>query len=195
MCSPVRGAVGSDRRSSGTVPPMTSFVISILGDDRAGLVEALSRVIAEHDGNWERSHMTHLAGKFAGVVLATIPQGHEDDFVSSLEPLEQQGLFRVAVEEGDGVTHDGPSFDLRLVGTDHPGIVHQLSHLLASKGVSIDNLATDTIPAPMSGGTLFEAEARLRLPAGMTADEVGGHIEALAADIMVDIDIVTDVPE
>ena len=61
---------------------MASYVLSVLGDDRSGLVEALSGVVSGCDGNWEKSHMTQLAGKFAGVVLVTVPDGRVDRFLA-----------------------------------------------------------------------------------------------------------------
>lgn len=180
-------AVGS------TVVGMASFVISVLGDDRAGLVEALSAVVAEHGGNWEQSHMTQLAGKFAGVVLVSIPASHEEGFGAALESLEHSGLLHLSFEEGREVAAPGPSIEIRVMGNDHPGIVHELSHLLASRNVSIDDLETGTSPAPMSGGQVFEAVARLRLPAGLSDDELVDEIGALAADLMVDVEILDEV--
>lgn len=171
---------------------MVSFVISVLGDDRAGLVEALSAVIAEHGGNWEQSHMTQLAGKFAGVVLVSIPSHNSEHFTSALEALEHSGLLHLSFEEGYDVEMTGPSIAIRVIGNDHPGIVHELSQLLASRNVSIDDLETTTSPAPMAGGQLFEAVAKLRLPAGLSGDELVDEIEALASDLMVDVEVLDE---
>jgi len=49
---------------------MAILVLTVMGDDRPGLVDALSGAIAEHGGNWERSSMARLARKFAGVLTA-----------------------------------------------------------------------------------------------------------------------------
>ena len=168
---------------------MASFVISVLGDDRAGLVEALSAVIAEHGGNWEQSHMTQLAGKFAGVVLVSIPNQRSERFGSALELLEHSGLLHLSFDEGRDTKAVGPSIEIRVVGNDHPGIVHELSHLLATRNVSIDDLETSTSPAPMAGGTLFEAVARLRLPESLSTEDLVEEIGDLATDLMVDIDV------
>ena len=173
---------------------MASFVISILGDDRAGLVEALSAVISEHGGNWEQSHMTQLAGKFAGVVLASIPSDRSERFESALHSLEHTGMLHLSFEEGRDVRPLGSSIEIRVIGNDRPGIVHELSQLLASRGVSIDDLETSTSPAPMSGGQLFEAVAKLRLPTGLSDDALVDEIGALASDLMVDVEVISEGP-
>ena len=54
----------------------TSLVLTVLGEDRPGLVEALSHIIAAHEGNWLESRMAHLAGQFAGILRASVPEGN-----------------------------------------------------------------------------------------------------------------------
>jgi glycine cleavage system regulatory protein len=171
---------------------MPSFVISVLGDDRAGLVDALSGVIADHGGNWERSHLTQLAGKFAGVVLVQIPREQTEAFADAIATLDRSGLLHLSVDTGHDTAAAGSTVRIHLVGNDRPGIVHELSHLLAGQGVSIDDLETDTVPAPMAGSMLFEAMALLRLPPGLTTGSLVADIEALAADLMVDVEIMED---
>ena len=54
------------RRRRPTLPrysvPVPCIVLTVIGDDRAGLVHALSDVVSRHSGNWERSQMAELAG-------------------------------------------------------------------------------------------------------------------------------------
>lgn len=168
---------------------MASYVISVLGDDRTGLVAAISEAVERHGGNWERSHMTQLADKFAGVILVTVPDAKGEAFVEALESFETRGVLEVAVEKAGRSDSQLQAIEVRIVGNDHPGIVHELSSLLASKGVSIDDLQTDTSSAPMAGGTLFEAIARIRLPENLDAGSLVRDLEAVAADLMVDIEV------
>jgi len=48
-------------------------VLTIITDDRPGVVETLSAKLAKYGGNWLESSMLSLAGKFAGILLAEIP--------------------------------------------------------------------------------------------------------------------------
>ena len=168
---------------------MASLVITVIGDDRAGLVNALSGAIARHGGNWDRSHLTELAGKFAGIVLATVAETNMDDLLVDLERIEAQGLLHITAERAD--TEQSPAvshrLSLELVGQDHPGIVHEISDVLARHRVSIEELETETTPAPM-GGHLFRARASLEAPTSVDPDDLQRVLEAVAHDLMVDLD-------
>ncbi len=48
-------------------------------------------------------------------------------------------------------------------------------------------METDIREAPMSGGQMFYAEAQVRVPAGLSGDELRHALEALAGSLMVDI--------
>ena len=164
---------------------MASLVLTAIGDDRAGLVSALADVVADHGGNWERSQMAELAGKFAGIVLVTVPDDRVDELVASLEPLA--GVLDVHAHLGGEEVTDAQRFALHLLGNDRPGIVRELSTVLWSHGVSIDQLTTLTREAPMAGGILFEAEAVLEAPASVAAPDLRAALEQLAHELMVEI--------
>ena len=172
------------------MPEMESYVLTIVGADRAGLVEALSEVVVAHDGNWERSHMTELAGMFAGMVLVEVPEDRASAFRDALEPLRAHGLMDVTLHSalpGDGLPDDAPTVAVEVVGADRHGIVHEVSALLASMGVGIVDLRTWTESAPMAGQLLFHAAAIVRLPDGVTSGDLETALEGVADDLMVDL--------
>lgn len=169
---------------------MISYVLTVLGDDRPGLVDSLSGVITEHGGNWERSQMARLGGKFAGIVQVNVPSAHATELEAALTALSDQGLLDVRIHHaGSEPTADGARFVLSLVGTDRPGLVHSVSAALAQLGASIEELDTATSHTPMSGGALFEATAAVVLPRDVSIDDVRDQLEALADRLMVDIDL------
>lgn len=169
---------------------MRPYVLSIIGADRAGLVDALAEVVAEHDGSWERSHVTELAGVFAGVVLVHVPESRSDAFVEALQPLRERGLLDVTVrpapDEGD-LPEDGPTVAFEVFGVDRPGIVREVSRRLASLGVGIVDLRTWTESASMAGSPLFRAAAVVRLPRGLDRQQLVSALEDLSGDLMIDV--------
>ena len=76
---------------------------------------------------------------------------------------------------------------LDLVGNDHLGIIRDLAHILAQRGINIDELQTACTSAPMTGGMLFKATARLRVPQEVAVADLQTALEQLAHDLMVDI--------
>ncbi len=175
---------------------MATLVLTVIGDDRAGLVDALAGPIADHGGNWDRSHMARLAGKFAGIVVVTVADADVAGLTGELETLASQGVLdvRVAIASAEGPADGTPVARLHLVGQDRPGIVKEIAKALAARNVSIEELETTTASAPMSAEALFEATATLRLPAGLGTDELCGALEDIANELMVDLDL-TEAPE
>jgi glycine cleavage system regulatory protein len=166
----------------------TDLVLTLLGPDRPGLVEAVAQAIVASGGNWVESRMARLAGKFAGVLRAEVPAAAVEGLRAALNQLETQGL-RIVLEPSDS----GPSvgaqqiMELELLGLDRPGLVREVSRLLAAQKINVEELITDRSSAPMSGEMMFRARARLAVPAGVDLAAVRASLERLAGDLMVEI--------
>ena len=168
---------------------MATFILTVIGDDRPGLVSALSAPIKAHGASWERSQMSRLAGKFAGIVLVTVDDERHDALVEDLTALEAQGL-QIALERTDEpIERESLRLQLELLGADRPGIVAEISASLAARGVSIEELRTDVRDAPMAGGTLFEASAVLHAPPTTSTEALRSVLEGLADELMVEISL------
>ena len=167
-----------------------SLVLTVIGPDQPGLVEAVAETVAEHGGSWEGSRMARLAGYFAGILEVRVPGDAAAALFKALHELEARGL-RVIVEDARGDAEPAPfrSLALELVGQDRPGIIRDISAGLAAIGVNVAELSTQCSPAPMSGETLFSATALLHLPATRSLGELREALEKIAADLMVDIDL------
>lgn len=169
---------------------MAALVLTLIGDDRAGLVNAVARAVADHGGNWEQSQLSELAGKFAGIVLVTVPDDRVGELTDSLEPLH--GLLDVTLQRAGDASGDGSDvvrWSLELLGADRPGIVSEITAVLAAHDVSIEALTTWTREAPMAGERLFEAVADLEAPASTDLDALRLALESLAHELMVDLEL------
>jgi glycine cleavage system regulatory protein len=133
------------------------------------------------------ARMAHLAEKFAGVARVEVPDDKVAPLKKALMALDAEGFHLTAEEARDVAAADGPLLALDLVGPDQPGILRDISHCLAQRGVSVEQMETDVRGAPMGGGALFYAQARVRVPAGLDQDELRDALEALAGALMVDI--------
>jgi glycine cleavage system regulatory protein len=63
-----------------------SLVLTVIGDDRPGLVEQLATAVSLHHGNWLESSMSNLSGKFAGIVCVNVPEGNSRPLLTRSPP-------------------------------------------------------------------------------------------------------------
>lgn len=168
---------------------MTSIVLTVIGQDKPGLVSAISQRITAAGGNWLDSRMANLAGKFAGLLLVSVPREKTEALIASLQTLGQQGL-RVVIEEGiNEAASGGRMLKLELTGHDRPGIVRDISDALARQKVNIEEMETAFFNGSFSGENMFEMRATLRAPAELTDDALRKTLESLANNLMVDINL------
>ncbi len=167
---------------------MTKLVLTLLGDDRPGLVSRVSRVVDDEGGSWLESQLARLAGTFAGIALVEVPPNRVAGLREALARLGD--VLEVTVKEAAvPAPVEGRRLVLHLVGHDQPGIVRSITEALAARGVSIEQLATATVEAPMAGGLLFEADAVLTAPTGLGTDDLQVALESLARELMVDLEL------
>jgi glycine cleavage system regulatory protein len=170
-----------------------SLVLTVIGADKPGLVELLSRTIADHDANWEESRMARLAGKFAGILRITVPTDRAAALTEALAALGGHGLRVVAEEtEAEEAAERPQPVRIELVGTDRPGIIRDISRAFAGLGANVEELSSQVVSAPMAGGLLFEMTAAVLVPAAVSTDELRRVLEGLADELMVDIQLGDD---
>jgi glycine cleavage system regulatory protein len=165
------------------------LVMTILGKDRTGLVESLARLVADHGGNWLESRMCRLGGEFAGILRVHVPA---DKRAALEQALSQQPDLKVVVRSDETATgQTKPALaSLEVLGPDRPGIVREISHVLAFHGVNVEEIETECVSAPMSGESLFRARAKLLLPASVTPSVLRQALEQAAADVAVEVKLV-----
>jgi glycine cleavage system regulatory protein len=166
----------------------TPLVMTIIGPDRPGLVEKVAECVARHGGNWLESRMAHLGGQFAGILRIEVPAEGEGPLMAGLKELEAGGMRIVAQTDRVPAPVGGARrATLELVSRDRPGIVRQISGVLAAHKVNVEELETERVSAAMSGESLFQARATLDLPAECELAALQSDLEKIAHELMADI--------
>jgi glycine cleavage system regulatory protein len=139
--------------------------MTVIGQDRPGLVESVADLVALHGGNWLESRMSRLGGQFAGILRVEVSAEKEQALIANLKALSSRGLNVVIYSDRPaGEPPPGRVRVLEIVGQDRPGIVREISRALAGYGVNVEELQTECASAAMTGETLFKARAKLRIP-------------------------------
>ena len=168
-----------------------ALVMTIIGEDRPGLVESVAAIVAERGGNWLESRMSRLGGQFAGILRIEAPTEQESVLRLALKQLENQGVAIVVQPDKALGPTPAPArlSSLDIVGHDRPGIVRQISRTLAQHGVNVEELETECASAPMSGEVLFKAHAKLSIPSACNTAALREDLEQIAADLIVEISL------
>ncbi len=162
--------------------------MTVLGEDRPGLVDAVAGAISDHGGSWIQSHLARVDGQFAGIVAASVPDAALTSFRTGLDAVaDAAGLtVAVAVVDSDG-SDAGSAFDLELIGPDRQGVVRDLTRSLARLDANIDELVTETRDAPMAGGRVFELQATVRGPGSLDTEAVISGLTDLGTEFIIEV--------
>ena len=144
-----------------------SFVLTLTGADRIGIVEALTRLLLEQGGNVETSRMARLGGEFAVLMLVALPAERLEPLRQGLESLIAQG-YKVTITPTDP-SHVAAQagwlpYQIEVEGADHEGIVHGVAQYLSGRGINIEAVDTETTIAAVSASPLFTMTARVAVP-------------------------------
>lgn len=165
----------------------TQFVLTVLCDDRPGVVELLAQTINQHHGNWLESRMAHLAGKFAGILQVAVADIHQTELRNALTQLIDKG-FKIVIEDAITATKpDCREFSFSVVGNDRPGIVREIAQAFAARHINMGELETACSSMPWSGEPLFEATGVIDVPKSVDMNELYDYLDKIADELAVDI--------
>ena len=173
----------------------TPLVLTFVGRDRPGLVNAIAERVASAGGTWLESRLVRRAGEFAGGVRVAAPPDTFEALAATLAGLETAGL-RVTISPSEKAAA-APSerlIRLSIVGAERPGIVRDVTQALTRLGVNIEEFVSGVEGEPFTGAELFRAALRIRLPDGLAVDELRKTLERLAGEIMVDLSVGEEAP-
>lgn len=122
-----------------------NLAVAAIGGDRPGIVAGITGVLVEFGGNVDDSQMSILHGRFAVMLIVSVP---DDCDVEALdrelsEVADELDLDSISVTGISGLDRgSGPTHVLTVYGPDRPGIVHETARLLADLEVNITDLRT-----------------------------------------------------
>lgn len=155
------------------------LVITATGDDRVGLVQHFTSRILDAGCNIEESRMSLLGGQFAIIMLIS---GRWDALTKLEDKLPALGTeLGLTVVQKRTRQREMPRplvpYSVNVIAMDHPGIVHNLANFFAQRGINIEELSTDTYPAPHTGTPMFSVNMTVGIPAET-------HIPTLRGDFL-----------
>jgi glycine cleavage system transcriptional repressor len=161
---------------------LAHLALTAIGQDRPGIVAALTGVLLEHDLNIEDSQATILRGHFSIVLIVAAPEDLDRDRLSGelARAGDQIGLEAIVLQDIDDLEPGAPepSHLLTVYGVDHPGIVHTTTRTLAAAQVDITDLNTRLVEDD-GEEPLTALMMELALPPGASAESLETALQAV----------------
>lgn len=150
------------------------MVITALGADRPGIVDALSEALYKLGLNIEDSRMSSLGGSFAILLLVTGSAQAIATFSDHCVQIESQLQMQLQhrVSEPEPTTTGLLPYRVEVVAMDHPGIVHKLASFFSSRQINIVDLETDSYPAPHTGTQMFSMSMTIGVPSDISIKQL-----------------------
>jgi len=170
---------------------LSDLILTVVSDDKPGIVEALANTVKTHHGNWLESRLTQLAGKFAGVIRVQVDEAQRQALTEALRGLRDKGI-NIIIEVSSGsqaLAEDLREASFHAVGPDRPGIVRELSHIFSEAKINVTEMNTRYSSMPYSGEPLFEAEGRVHIPGNVQLHDIQEKLEKVAHELAIDISI------
>jgi glycine cleavage system transcriptional repressor len=166
----------------------TFLVITATGEDKVGLVDRLSGRITDSGCNIEESRMAVLGGQFALIMLLAGPWNALSKLEGQMEALgEQLGLSIIHRRtQKRQMTQPTVPYAVEVVAMDHPGIVRNLATFFSRNGINIEELQTDTYPAPHTGTAMFSVNMTVGVPAIAHIPTLRGNFLDYCDDLNLD---------
>ena len=170
---------------------MKDVMLTLIGPDKTGIVARMAAIAEKHEGNWLDSRLIRLGGYFSGIVRVSLPIETLSQFGKEIGQFMEEEEFQFTIQAAEPISDEseGKFAELELSGQDHPGIVHAIFDACQRNGINVEELTTGLQAAPWSGSAIFEAKARVRIPDEVSENELKESMEALAADLMVEVEL------
>jgi glycine cleavage system transcriptional repressor len=122
--------------------------VTVIGDDRPGIVASVTKALYEAGCNLEDVSSTILRGHFAMMLIVRTDEGTDpQELEHRLQEVGAElGLIVTARPIGDvPAAVEPPTHMVSVYGADRPGIVFRVTELLARYGINVTDLTSRVI--------------------------------------------------
>ncbi len=120
------------------------YMLTIVGEDRPGIVARVTAALFEGGGNLGEASMMRLGGSFTIMLMVEL-EGSDSTLRKLLEPVARSLDLHIHIDSiaGQLHRHREPDVSITVYGADRTGIVARVTGMLAQAGLHILELDSD----------------------------------------------------
>lgn len=132
------------------------------------MVQDITEVILNCDGNIEESRMTTLGSEFAMLLLVSGSWHTLNRLEKGLQKLGDENLtFSIRKTGERQIKEDRMPYAVDVVSLDHQGIVYNLANFFAAHNIEIADVATRSYSAAHTGAPMFSVQMAVNVPSSI----------------------------
>lgn len=162
---------------------MPRFMVVAFGVDQPGVIAAISSVLVEQGCNLADTQMAVLQGYASMMIVVDGPASLESHDLRAALAEGCAGLghtFSVQpISSVADLARSGSRWQVTIYASDRPGIVFEVTRVLAGAGINIVSLQTRLTGSQL--GLWMEAD----IPVGTDGDEVAAHLDRLGRELVM----------
>ncbi len=142
------------------------LVISALGHDGPGIVDAVSSQIFDCACNIEDSRMTVLGQEFALILMVSGRWDSVAKLEAAMDALSNKLDLTIQHRrtEPRKLSGDQLPYSIEISSMDQAGIVQNLSRFLSKRDINIEDMSTAQYAAPHTGTPMFAVNVEIGVP-------------------------------
>ena len=164
---------------------MNRIIITAIGIDKPGLVDQISSIINDNDGNIENSKMVKIENQFA-MIIDFYCSKNLDTIKTKLGNIEGLEITYKPVQ----MSKEYNKINQYLIsGADNQGIIKKVSSFLSKNNINIIEVNTFVQLAPITGSPLFNMEITISYNDNHNIDKIYSKLSKLCENLNLDIKI------
>jgi glycine cleavage system transcriptional repressor len=167
------------------------YALTAVGPDQTGILAALTEPLVRLNCNLEDSGATILRGHFSVMIVVRAPDGVDADALTREVRAKCDELGLDIRVDARPLPPTAPPVQgthvLSVYGADKPGIVHRVAQLLGTRAVNMLDL--DTRLVGRAGRPVYAMLLEVLLPEGLAESTLRGDLEALGAELAIDVSL------
>ena len=163
-----------------------TFGMSVMGPNDAGAIRSIAEVTRQFGGEWTRSKIMRMEGQLAGLMKLVIDQEQVEQLKAELGSRFPEMQFTCSPISKRS-SEESKILNLVVDCQDRPGLTKELSRVLESLDLVVENMECNRVHVSSIGQTAFTARVQVAVPESMSGEAVADEIEALAEDVRVSV--------
>ena len=159
---------------------MNRIIITAIGVDRPGLVNKITSIINQNNGNIENSKMIKIDNQFA-IIMEFSTIENIEGIKESLKTIDDLEIYYKSAKPNK--KNEKLLSKYLIKGADDQGIVKTISNYFKGQNLNITELDTFIESAPVTGSPLFNLKIVVEYDSATNLDKVKKELEQICEQL------------